>query len=79
MDQSDHDILIEIKTKVDFFNTAFLKHCEEDATRNSVVESKLVALHRRLDWIMPTAIISILLFIVGIGGFIISSIHGIKS
>ena len=76
-EQTDHDILIEIRTKVNFFHEWSIKHAEEDASRFSIIENKLTAVHRRLDWIMPTAVISILLFIVGIGGFIISSISKI--
>ena len=77
-EKSDHDLLIEISTKVEMFNTTFIKHCEEDSSKSAIVESKLSSLHRRLDWIMPTAIISILLFIVGVGGFIINAIGKIN-
>ena len=61
MTQEERDILIEIKTKVNIFNDAFVKHCEDAASRFTVLEKSDRALHRRVDGLFVSGVLAIII------------------
>lgn len=66
-DKDDHDLLIEISTKLSLYHELFVKHVEEDAKHFTIIDTKLNAAHRRMDWLVGGIGFTVLVtFIVGI-------------
>ena len=64
MSDEDHDILIEIRTKVGIFTDAFQKHCDDDTRRETTINNSLKAAHKRIDR----------MFLSGIGAIVILAV-----
>ena len=49
METDDHDILIEIRTKVNLFNDSFAVHCAENAANDALFKKSIETVHFRVD------------------------------
>ena len=72
MDNEDHDILIEIKTKQDLFFEHFTKHIEDDSARWSEISTSLRDVNKRIDqqngkisWLAIIGVLAIVLLGIG--------------
>lgn len=71
MDPTDHDLLIEINTKVTLFNDSFNKHCTENTTQFTQMHGKISSTHSRMDkmngtinWVIIAGVLSIILVVI---------------
>lgn len=66
-DKDDHDLLIEISTKLSLYHELFVKHVEEDAKHFTILDSKVGAVHRRVDWLVGSiGLVVVTTLIVGV-------------
>lgn len=63
-EQSDHDILIEVRTGIKFMQDNYVKHCEDNAVKFSLIEKAVGAAHRRIDWLLVSGILTIIIMVV---------------
>ena len=60
----DHDLLIEIHTKLSMIHDNFINHLKEDASHFSELRRDMKAAHRRLDYFTVSGILVVLVFVV---------------
>jgi len=65
-DKSDHDLLIEISTKITLFTDRFDAHDKRDEREFAVLGKDVKAAHRRMDFMMLVGILAIVGFIVSL-------------
>ena len=61
--QSDHDVLIEIRTIVRTNQDQFVRHLEDSAGKFSNMNKSLSAIHRRVDWLMVSGVLGITIIV----------------
>lgn len=67
MDEQDaRDLLIRVDTKVSMIHDNFLKHCEDEASDRQILDSGVKAAHRRLDGVVLSGILTIILLVLGV-------------
>lgn len=67
MDEQDaRDLLIRVDTKVTMIHDNFLKHCEDESAARQTLDSGVKAAHRRLDGIVLSGILTLILLILGV-------------
>lgn len=57
--QEDHDSLVRIETLLKASTENFLRYQQELAERMAMVEGKVIAAHRRMDYLLGGVIVSI--------------------
>ena len=66
MEDKDHDILIEIRTDQTWIKTTLIDHMKEEAANSSLCQRDIKAAHKRIDWVLVTGILTIILFAIGL-------------
>lgn len=60
-EEKDHDILIEIRTITKLNQDQFISHCEKDAEEQGSLKRSVAAVHRRIDWLFVSVVLSLIL------------------
>ena len=64
--KTDHDILIEIANDMRWIKDSFVAHSEQDSAKFSIIENKVDSVHKRVDWLTISGVLSIIILAVSI-------------
>ena len=59
-DLNDHDLLITIANDTKWLKDKLIDHIKEDATNHVILEKKVDSAHKRIDWLMVSGVMAII-------------------
>ena len=58
-DFNDHDLLITIANDTKWLKDKLIEHIKEEAANYAILDTKIGAAHKRIDWLMVSGVFAV--------------------